>query len=333
MTDTNPRIAAVIPLYNGGRFIRDALESVLAQTLMPSEIIVVNDGSTDDGPAIVEAMAQQHPITLLHKENGGQSSARNHGIAHSTAEVIALLDQDDVWYANHLERMIVPFRRQRIPELGWVYSNLDEIDEAGNIVVRRALDGVVAEHPKRSLYECIAHDMFVLPSATLMSRRAFDAVGGFDERLSGFEDDDLFLRMFRKGFDNIYIPRPLSQWRIFGTSASFSPRMRRSRMIFFRKLVEACPNDPPRSRYPAMQYLAPRFFPWLVREYTEAIKLGDRAAITAACDDLAYAAALHNPRVRTLMNLALPVMRRPGLALRVMPLIGMIRPTVRRMLR
>jgi len=332
MTNSSPRIAAVIPLYNGAVHIRTALESVLAQTLAAAEIVVVNDGSTDDGPAIVEKMARVHPITLLHKENGGQSSARNHGIAHSTSELIALLDQDDVWYPHHLERMAAYFRRPRIPELGWVYSNLDEIDEAGNVVMRSVLDTVQAKHPKRSLFECIAHDMFVLPSATLLSRRAFDAVGGFDERLSGFEDDDLFLRIFRKGFDNIYIDRPLSQWRIHGTSASFSPRMRRSRMIFFRKLVEMCPNDPPRERYPAMQYLAPRFFPWLVREYTDAVRRADRGAIETACNDLAFAASLHNARVRTLMKLGLPLMRRPGVATACLPLIGSIRPTLRRLL-
>lgn len=333
MTNSSPRIAAVIPLYNGAAHIGSALESVLAQTLAPSEIVVVNDGSTDDGPAIVAEMARLQPITLLHKENGGQSSARNHGIAHSTSELIALLDQDDVWYPHHLERMAAYFRRPRIPELGWVYSNLDEIDEAGNLLIRNVLDTVETKHPKRSLFECLKRDMFVLPSATLLSRRAFDAVGGFDERLSGFEDDDLFLRMFRKGFDNIYIARALSQWRIYGASASFSPRMRRSRMIYFRKLVEMFPNDPPRDRYPAMQYLAPRFFPWLVREYTDALRRGDRAAISAACDDLAFAASLHNPRVRMLMKLGLPLMRHPGVATACLPLIGSLRPTLRRLLR
>lgn len=332
MSNSSPRIAAVIPLYNGARHVRAALESVFAQTLMPSEVVVVNDGSTDDGPEIVAEMAQTHPVRLLHQENGGQSSARNHGIAHSSAELIALLDQDDVWYPHHLERLAVYFRRPRIPELGWVYSNLDEIDVDGNVVVRGCLTGVRSAHPKRNLFDCISHDMFVLPSATLISRRAFDAVGGFDERLSGFEDDDLFLRIFRKGFDNIYVDRALAQWRIYGTSASFSPRMRKSRMIFFRKLIETIPNDPLRERYPAAQFLAPRFFPWLVREYTDALGRGDRAAIKAACDDLQFAASLHNPRVRMLMKLGLPLMRRPGIAMACLPLIRSARPMVRRFL-
>ena len=78
-------ITAVVPLYNGARFIEESLRSVFAQTLPPAEVIVVDDGSTDDGPAIVEGLAREFPIRLLRKENGGQSSARNFGIAHSTA--------------------------------------------------------------------------------------------------------------------------------------------------------------------------------------------------------------------------------------------------------
>ena len=92
-------ITVVIPLYNGRDFIREALDSVLAQTLSPDEIIVVDDGSTDDGPDIVADMALSHSITLLRKANGGQSSARNVGIAHANGDLIALLDQDDAWHS------------------------------------------------------------------------------------------------------------------------------------------------------------------------------------------------------------------------------------------
>ena len=333
MYHTNLRIAAVIPLYNGGRYIRTALESVLNQNVGPAQIIVVNDGSTDDGPAIVEQMAKQHPITLLHKENGGQSSARNFGVAQSSTELIALLDQDDVWYPNHLEGLVDQFRRVSIPEMGWVYSNMDEIDENGHIIVRSCLRMVAVPHPKRDLFACIATDMFVLPSATLISRKAFDAVGGFDERLSGFEDDDLFLRIFRAGFDNFYIDLALSQWRIYAHSASFSPRMARSRMVYFRKLVEMCPDDPARERFLARDFLAPRFFPWLVREYTTALRRGDRGAIRQACDDLEFAASVHKPKIRRAMKLLLPFMRMQGLAAGALPVAHAVQPMVRRVLR
>ena len=98
-----PSISAVIPLYNGSKFIEAALQSVFAQTIAPREVIVVDDGSTDQGPALVKAMAERYPIVLLSQPNGGQSAARNFGVAHSTGELIALLDQDDIWYPPHIE--------------------------------------------------------------------------------------------------------------------------------------------------------------------------------------------------------------------------------------
>ena len=124
-------VAAVIPLYNGGRYIEAALRSVLAQTVLPDEIIVVNDGSTDDGPAIVARFAQTHPITILTKPNGGQSSARNMGVAHARSDLIAFLDQDDIWYPTHVAELSRPFEHDE--RVGVVYSSLDEIDGAGDL--------------------------------------------------------------------------------------------------------------------------------------------------------------------------------------------------------
>jgi len=252
-------IVAIIPLYNGARWINQSIDSVLAQTLKPDEFIVVDDGSTDNGPAIVERLAQDHAIRLLRKPNGGQSSARNFGVARSKSALIALLDQDDAWYPHHLETLIEPFRKPRGIPLGWVYSNLDEIDESGGMANKRLIDMLSTENPKRSLVTCLSRDMFVLPSASLISREAFDKIGGFDERLSGYEDDDLFLRLFRAGYDNIYIDEPLSKWRIYPTSTSYTYRMAQSRMIYAKKLFDGFPDAPMRKLYWSRDCIAPRF--------------------------------------------------------------------------
>lgn len=288
-TDTPPRISVVIPLYNGGRFIAQALQSVLDQTLTPHEIIVVNDGSTDDGPAIVTAMAEHHPITVLNRLNGGQSAARNEGIRHSTGDYIALLDQDDYWYPIHLAELVKPFL---VPPtgaaIGWVYSDLDEIDTEGNLVCRAYLSTLGNAHPKRHIFECLRQDMFILPGASLMSRKAFDAVHGFDERLSGYEDDDLFMRMFRAGYDNIFIKQPLSQWRIYTESSSYTPSFRRSRVIYAKKLIEMFPDDPKRARYLIRDLLVPRFYPQVIDEYGNALRKGSTADIAETRKDFEY---------------------------------------------
>lgn len=327
-------ISTVIPLYNGALYIEECLDSVLKQTLLPDEIIVVNDGSTDDGPAIVERLSLNRPITLLHKANAGQSSARNHGIAHSTGRLIALLDQDDAWYPNHLAELSKPFRRPRYPEIGWVYSNLDEVDESGKMVSRDCLHRAAnVVHPKRDLMHCLKTDMFILPSATVMSRAAFEKVGGFDEQLVGFEDDDLFLRMFRAGYDNIYLDKALTRWRIFGGSSSFSTRMSVSRMVYVRKLLAEYPNDTHRGNNYTQDLIVPRFFPWLVREYNIALRSGQPAAIEAALADMRFLVPMHRPRIRLVLRLLMSILELPALARILAPMVNVARPALRRLLR
>ena len=271
------------------------MRSVISQSLPCAELIVVDDGSTDDGPEIVGRLASEYPIKFLHKVNGGQSSARNLGAAHAIGDLIALLDQDDIWYPNHLEALVQPFLEKRIPELGWVYSNLDEIDINGQMVCRSFLSSLGTEHPKRDVFSCLKQDMFILPSASLISLKAFREVGGFDENLSGYEDDDLFLRLFRSGFDNEYVDTPLSQWRIYDESSSYSSRMRQSRSIYARKLLAAYPDEKFRSRYYTCDFLLPRFYPSIAADCRTALMSGDDQAFCRARADLDFLSTYITP--------------------------------------
>jgi len=270
---TDLAISAVIPLYNGAAHIAEAVRSVERQTLRPRELVIVDDGSTDDSVALVEAVDCAIPIRLLRKENGGQSSARNHGIRNSTGELIALLDQDDIWYPHHLERLAEPFLEQRYPALGWTYSNLD-FTANGRIISVGYVTTVGVEHPKRSLVRCLREDMHILPSASLISREAFDRVGGFDERLSGYEDDDLFLRLFCLGYGNVFIDEPLSQWRQHATNAGRSPRMAKSRLAYMRKLIDGFPDDEIVHHHYARDIIGPRFVGLIIDQYRHAVAMG-----------------------------------------------------------
>jgi glycosyltransferase involved in cell wall biosynthesis len=287
-----PSIAVVIPMYNGGRYIEEALNSVFRQSVTATEIIVVDDGSTDNGAGveIVERLAKTHQLTLLRKPNGGQSSARNLGVLKSQSELVAFLDQDDVWYDNHLQELSKPFQTWSTCPLGWVYSNLDEIDEGGSLVCRDFLNTCPGAHPKRDIHDCIGEDMFVLPSAALIRREAIEAVGGFDERLCGYEDDDLFLRIFRAGYDNIFLDRALSKWRIYSHSTSYSPRMAASRRIYTRKLLEQFPDDPKRGRFNARDLIVPRFGQFVIQDWLNAVRLGYSDAITEAWSEILFLA-------------------------------------------
>jgi len=325
------RISVVIPLYNGARFIAEALESVFAQTLPPSEIIVVDDGSTDAGPDLVRRIAAGRALTLLHKANGGQSSARNLGIRHASGTHIALLDQDDIWYPDHLETLAQPFQAPRTPPLGWTYSNLDEIDEGGAMVAHSYLRLLPFHHPKRDLFACLSNDMFVLPSASLIAREALLRIGGFDEALCGYEDDDLFLRLFRAGYDNVFIDRALSRWRIHPGGSSYSSRMAESRMVYLQKLLDAFPDDLPRERRYRRDMLAPRFLASVAKDYRLAVESRDTGTIVAAARDLGRIARMHRWRVRIAVRAALPVLRSPRLAPLLLPVAVALRPMLRRL--
>jgi len=313
-----PTVVAVIPLYNGARYIAETIESVLAQTIRPDEIIVVNDGSNDDGPAIAEKF-EPRGVAVLHKENGGQGSARNHGVTNSTADIICFLDQDDLWYPNHVEVLLDAYTKalksDQGRELGWTYGNLDEIDEQGLFVSERFLDDLGSTHPKTSLEDCLSQDMFVLPGASLVARSAFDAAGGFDENFRGYEDDDLFLRIFRMGYRNVYVDEPVTQWRIYGGSTSYSPTMAASRVRYFHKLVdEYAADDEELGRDYVQDTIAPRFVVKAAAEYRRALRRGDHRVMDAAIRELEEVSDFLSPQRRLRVRAMLPVMRRHGLA-------------------
>ncbi|MFG1375973.1 glycosyltransferase family 2 protein [Xanthobacter autotrophicus] len=300
-------VSAVIPLYNGAPFIREALESVLGQTEPADEIIVVDDGSTDDGPAIVEEMALHHPITLLRKANGGQSSARNLAIRHTTCSHVAFLDQDDAWYEEHLEILKRPFTQGHTRRLSFVYGNLDLIDRKGRLFMQGCLSQIVSPQPKRSLGDCLRHDMFILPGATLASKQAMIDAGLFDERLSGYEDDDLFVRMFALGMRSIYLNVAVTRWRIYSGSTSYSPRMARSRMIYFGKLVEMFPDDPLIGLFLSRDAIAPRFLGLLTSEFMVASRSGDTERLLRTWGDIQQVIPAMSPKAQRRMRRVHPI--------------------------
>ena len=123
-TDSGVRISVVIPAYNAARFLPRCLASVFAQTLKPDEVIVVDDGSTDDTAALAAALGAR----VISRPNGGLSAARNTGIQNASSEWIALLDADDLWAPEKLERQVACIR----PETVLVYTGIRFFDDHGS---------------------------------------------------------------------------------------------------------------------------------------------------------------------------------------------------------
>jgi glycosyltransferase involved in cell wall biosynthesis len=327
----NLSIVAIIPLHNGAPWIEGAIRSVFTQTVQPDEFIVVNDGSTDDGPAIVEKLAQERPITLLRRPNGGQSAARNFGVAHSKSVLIALLDQDDRWYPNHLEALRRAFAEQDGMPLGWAYGNFDDIDSDGLMVNRMYVSTPLLENPKRHLGTLLSQGVIIQPSATLISRAAFEDIGGFDERLCGYEDDDLFLRIFRAGYDNTYIPSSTSQWRIHSSSCGASDRHDASLRFYVNKLLAAYPDDLWRGHHYTRDALAPRFINIWIGMYIRASRYRNYATMREYVNDALALVPYLGLKRRLFYSVILSAMRVPLLGTVVLALRNIIqRPVLTR---
>lgn len=266
-------VTAIIPVYNGEKYLKEAIESVLNQTVLPDELVIIDDGSIDGSLDIIKQIKCSIPIKIISQQNAGQSSARNNGVKNSKTNYIAFLDQDDFWYKNHIEVLIQPFLQN--PSIGWVYSNLDTVRSDGSIIQQNLLDTINIRHPKNDINICLSEDMFILPSASIIRKKAFQSINGFDERLSGYEDDDLFLRLFYNGWKNIYINDSLSAWRIHLASSMFSKRMLTSRRIYWEKLINNYPDKPEVNQFYVRDRIAPRFFKYALNEYIRGIKSND----------------------------------------------------------
>jgi glycosyltransferase involved in cell wall biosynthesis len=250
-------VSIVIPFHNGSRWIERALESVEEQTAPPNEVIVVNDGSSEDELGFLVGLQQRFNFQILNQENSGQSAARNLGVSTATSDYICLLDQDDYYLPKH-NQILVENADFEDPQFGFSYGDLWRSNEAGQILSHSSIN-VKIKHPHTSLNTLVGKNMFIVPSATLISRTAFLAVGGFDPELRGFEDDDLFLRFFLAGYSNRFTPEAVTVWTINTSSTSFTESMARSRFIYFKKLLKTFPEGSVVGTYVFGQLMYKRF--------------------------------------------------------------------------
>ncbi|MHC5306249.1 glycosyltransferase family 2 protein [Bartonella sp. LJL80] len=259
-------VAVIIPYYNGSKYIERSAKSVLEQTIKPDEFVVVDDGSTPEEAAFLDKIGAQMGFTVLHKENGGQGSARNFGVAHTKSRFISFLDQDDFYLLQHIEILLDEVVWDD-PRFGWVYGDLYEADEEGNIILTDIVTRYTKDsHPKKNIYSMLRNDMFVLPSASLICRTAYEDVGGFDPQFTGYEDDDLFLRLFRSGWSNYFTPKSVTVWCVNSNSTSYSIKMSRSRLRYIKKICENFPEEDRLGRSYIRDCLVPRFMDTIIKE-------------------------------------------------------------------
>lgn len=184
---SNYTISVVIPAYNAERWIGEALDSVLAQTYPPTEVIVVDDGSTDGTRSVIQRYAGR--VNYLYQENRGQAAARNAGIRAAIGEYIAFIDADDLWQAEKLALQVEKLKEG----YEWVICNFANFDDSTHQLV---------DMPKLKLYEGdVLEQLFLIcfigSPTPVVKRDIFDKVGGFDESPSLLfgEDWEMWLRI------------------------------------------------------------------------------------------------------------------------------------------
>lgn len=204
-----PKVSVVIPTYNREDLLPETIESVLAQTYKDFEIIVIDDGSTDNTREVIS----KFPIRYFYQENQGVSAALNNGAVLAQGEYVAFLGSDDIWLKDILEREVEVLDKN--PDVGFVYSQMYLMDGDGTAFrVKESTfmnsSGIVdrEEQLKELLFYCR-----MIPSATTMRRNCFNEVGGFHTDLSFSEDYHLFVRLVKR-FQVAFIAEPLVKHRL-----------------------------------------------------------------------------------------------------------------------
>ena len=234
MDRETPLVSVVIPTYNRALTISPAIDSALNQTYKNIEIIVVDDGSTDNTKEALKPYEQK--ITYIPQANSGVSSARNIGIQRAAGEYVAFLDSDDLWYPQKLEKQIEAIQKNQ--EYALCLTNIEYINEAGSHISFSNLREIILQNG--SFFEYLLRGFPVTCSYMLIKKDVFNAVGLFDESLKTAEDIDMLLRI-TSGYQAILIDEPLVKYRR-GSSHLSGRLFTGNRLRAIQKIREYCPE-------------------------------------------------------------------------------------------
>jgi glycosyltransferase involved in cell wall biosynthesis len=229
------RVSVIIPTYQNGSYVGQAIESVLSQTYKDFSIFVIDDGSTDITGEVLAKFLDK--ISIIRQTNQGPAAARNQGIKASNSEFIAFLDADDVWLPDKLERQIAMFSED--PTVALIFSN--------TYIFHNGKD-----YPKTyfNLFSpasgMVYQELFVsdfIPTLTVVIRRScLKATGYFDEKFFGPEDYDLWLRICQH-YPISFIPEPLARYRIIeGQITSNKERLIKNLILVKEKALKDNPE-------------------------------------------------------------------------------------------
>jgi cellulose synthase/poly-beta-1,6-N-acetylglucosamine synthase-like glycosyltransferase len=241
----SPLVSVVIPAYNADIFLENTLQSICSQSYGNLEILVVDDGSSDRTPAIVQAIAHEDSrVRLLQQPNAGVATARNRGIQAARGEFIAPIDADDLWDPEAVAKMVTQFQALP-PTVGVVYAWSMDIDAQG-----QKTGGFHAATITGNVFKTlICHNFLGNASATLIRKTCLDQIGGYNpqfkaQNAQGCEDWDLYLRLAER-YEFAVVPEFLVNYRKLTSSMSgdFS-QMARSQRLMLQSIQHQHPALP-----------------------------------------------------------------------------------------
>jgi glycosyltransferase involved in cell wall biosynthesis len=211
-------VSVVIPVYNHGRFVGAAIESVLSQVVRPREILCIDDGSTDSSARVVQAMAEHHPsVRFWSRSNRGASRTINEGIREARSQYLAFLNSDDLYHSERLCRCLAVLEED--PGVTAVATGISFVDENDNAIRYPWYEETHAFYEKiGDLGLALVNGNFLMTTSNLVARRAvFDEIGGFDD-LRYAHDLDFFLRLLAHGKHLTVLPERLLTYRVHGSN-------------------------------------------------------------------------------------------------------------------
>jgi glycosyltransferase involved in cell wall biosynthesis len=237
MTGT-PQISVVVTCYNYGRYLEGCLRSVLDQTFQDLEIVVIDDGSTDDTPQVMARFAAVPNLRYHRRENGGHASAKNLGIRESRGEFIAFMDADDLWGPDKLVKQIRLFAN---PRVGVVYSRGTVIDKTGK-PIENVSTAKFLQPRAGQVTDWLFQDNFVWFSSAVVRRTCLETFGGLDESFEMGNDWDMWLRISTR-FEFAYVDEPLVSYRV-GHEGQMSKKIETRQRCTDRTMARFLENFP-----------------------------------------------------------------------------------------
>jgi glycosyltransferase involved in cell wall biosynthesis len=211
LTDRSPLVTAVIATYNRANLVSRAIRSILDQTYKNVEIIVVDDGSTDDTQRVLRQFVDQ--VRVIHQENAGPSAARNRGIAAAKGEIVAFLDSDDLWLPKKIERQVSALQRAGASVACCVCNAELQFSDSSRVTSfqRACIRPNVEEGLWLNAAEVLTDRFLLFNQVAAVRLSALKHVSGFNEKLRFLEDYDLALRLSLDG-PFAFIQEPLAIW-------------------------------------------------------------------------------------------------------------------------